>query len=234
MKATEKCSRCGFVLQMTESRCPFCINESTPDLDSNPGATTETTPDAKSSPLVYEVEYSECPICGTRDGFEANYCSICRLAVGISRPVPESMLTRQPGLLKFRWISRVDDFVQQHAAPVVRKIAFLLYAKIPGSIYLIEYLGTRAKRRAEKKLEHSVQEIETNSNEKSARLETRYANKAESKQDDFVHERRQDVMIVKSALRQLDDFVDPYLNRRQQQNLFHDRAGEKNGNSNLH
>ena len=212
MKATEICHRCGFEIQMTESACPFCINETTPEPVSNSNATTSATPDAESSPVVYEVEYAECPICGTRDGFQANYCSVCRLAVGTSRPVPDSILTRQSQILGFSWVNRVVIFAQQHVVPVCKKIAFPLFVKIPGSILLIEHLGTRAKRRAEKKLERKVQEIETKTAEKSVQLESRFTNKTESKQEEFIHERQQDFLIVKHALRQLDDLVDPYLN----------------------
>ena len=211
MKATEICHRCGFELQMTESTCPFCINETTPEPVANSSATTSVTSDAQSSPVVYEVEYVECPICGTREGFQANYCSICRLAVGVSRPDPDSMLTKRSEFPGFNWVNRVVIFAQQQVVPVCKKIAFLLFAKIPGSILLVEHLGTRAKRRAERKLERKVQEIETTTAEKSARLESRFTNKSESKQEEFIYERRQDFLIVKRALRQLDDLVDPYL-----------------------
>ena len=110
-----------------------------------------------------------------------------------------------------KWFQNLVDYCLQTVVPQIKYLAFIVFAKIPGSIFLSELLHDRTKRNRKKIVERKIEKIEIGVAAESKKIETVFSNKAESKNKEVVSEQQADVLIYYQAVQQLDELVRPYL-----------------------
>ena len=104
MNEGRTCNSCGFFLRTSESECPFCAK-----LGVAKPVVAEVSNELPR--VVCDVEFVQCPVCGTEEGFEGTYCNRCCLVVGNSRPIPAELIAKPSEVLSIDSNSDFKPFV---------------------------------------------------------------------------------------------------------------------------